>query len=498
MKTGEGFVVKAQYRPCPIRAFKGNPLIEALPPIISDEELIKHLACTPKISPEERELPPEIRKTALVALEEFTYPLPEYLDFARRIESAIYRGYSSKNPLLPTSNHYLHYLDPDETTVQPISGRFESRATGITLAGPSGSGKNWMFERVLSMYPQVIVHEKYDGKSLPITQLVWIKVSCPGDGSLVSFVSSILMAIDRALGTEHFEEARKGRFNKSLLSQQVNRLVRTYRIGLIVIDEFSNLKLPKKATPDDVPTLTRLILNLMNGAGVPILFCGNPEMIDIVQLSLKTARRAENGGVVTMGPLHLAVWEALSKRLWALQMTDCITPWSKRQADKLNKASRGLVEIAVRGFFEAQRLVIGSGDERLTDVVIAEGAAKAIALSDKTLDWSVSQNITDTLWVPIEIPDPEIENNSDTQEKPKISKKRATGTRSIFDPYRPQHPEFEPTITQMLYKPRLISEQCHRSILRDAIDEENILVKLSDENLIFEDVLSLELNEQRH
>lgn len=94
-------------------AYKGNPLIEALPPLLSDSEWIKRLNVVPVISDVVRELSPQERLAAIVDLERFNYPLPESLAFARRIESALYRGYSTKNPCLATSNHYLHYLSPD-------------------------------------------------------------------------------------------------------------------------------------------------------------------------------------------------------------------------------------------------------------------------------------------------------------------------------------------------------------------------------------------------
>lgn len=381
--------VEAIYRPNPIEAFVGNPLIEALPPIRSNDEWVKALFVMPALKNEVRRLSPEQRLVALVDLERFNYPLPEYIELARRIESAIYRGYSTKNPCLPTSNHFLHYLDPDETMVQPLSGRFEARPTGLTLVGPSGSGKTRMFESILAQFPQIIQHKIYQGRTMPITQVVWLKVDCPEDQSLVTFAGRFLSALDNAVGTNLFEEAFNARNNKGVVIEKVIRQARNYRVGLIILDEFSNLKLPKKATSENVPLLLKLILNLMNGSGVPSIFCGNPEMLDAIQLTLKTARRAENGGVIVMGPMLHAVWNALSKWLWPLQVTSHVTPWNEDLAMVLYEASRGLVEIAVRGFFEAQRLVIGSGDERLTSVAIQTGVMNAIQLSNKTLDWSV-------------------------------------------------------------------------------------------------------------
>jgi len=493
MKSEHGFH-KAVYRESPIKAFQGNPLIEALPPIASDEALIKVLAYVPSVDEGVKGLRPEIRRASLVDLESFTYPFSEYLEFARRIESAIYRGYSSKNPCLPTSNHYLYYLDSDETPVQPITGRFESRPTGIAIVGPSGSGKNWMFERVLNLYPQVIVHDKYNGKLLPVQQIVWLKMSCPEDGSLVTFVARFLSAIDEVLGTEYYDEAMGKRLNKGVLATMVERLSRLYRIGVIVIDEFSNLKIPKRATASNVPTVHRLILNLMNGSGVPIVFCGNPEMLDIMQLTLKTARRAENGGVITMGSMHPKVWSAMSKRLWKLQVTNEVTPWGQENADILYQASRGLVEIAVRGFFEAQRLVIGTDDERLTGIAIRTGVAQAIELSNKTLDYSINQNIHDGNWVPNQGVDscnisvPEYD-----KLKASVTENKTTRERKLYDPQRPQHPEFYDALNKMRYDSCLIPDKCNPTLLREAYQQDTAIQWLIDNRVILEDIVTLNI-----
>lgn len=484
--------MKASYTPSPIPAFKGNPLIEALPPVRSDKEWIKRFKRTPDIEPSIRELPPELRILALVDLERFNYPLAEYIDLVRRIESALYRGYSTKNPLLPTGNHFIHYLDPEETPVQPSSGRFEPMPTGITLVGPSGGGKTRMVDRVLGEFDQVIQHEFYHGKELPLTQVVWLKIDCPEDQSLVTFAMHFLSALDDALGTDYFGESVKARNNKGVMRQRVIRLARAYRVGFIVLDEFSNLKLSQRATADNVPPLLKLILNLMNGSGVPFLFSGNPEMLDVLKLTLKTARRAENGGVIEMDPLFPEEWTKLSKRLWKLQVTNHVSPWTEQAAKHLYEASRGLVEIAVRGFFEAQRFVIDTGDERLTNTAIEMGAAKAIQLSNDTLDSSVKQNIIDGNW---EASNASVEtsNSSKSEGSSSVRAKAPKHDRSrvsLNDPYRTQHPEFVEIVGRLRKSGSMLADDARPDLLRDAADDSTLVQSLIDQNVILDDLLS--------
>ena len=484
--------MKASYTPTPIPAFKGNPLIEALPPIRCDEEWIKCFNTVPYIEPAIRKLPSELRILSLVDLERFNYPLAEYLDLSRRIESALYRGYSTKNPLLPTATHFLHYLDPEETPVQPSSGCFEPMPTGITLVGPSGAGKTRMIDRILGEYDQVIHHESYHGRELPLTQVIWLKIDCPEDQSLVTFAMHFLSALDDALGTDYFGESVKARNNKGVMRQRVIRLARAYRVGFIVLDEFSNLKLPRRAKADNVPPLLKLILNLMNGSGVPFLFSGNPEMLDVLKLTLKTARRAENGGVIEMDPLYPEEWLTLSKRLWSLQVTNHVSPWTEEAARHLYEASRGLVEIAVRGFFEAQRLVIGSGDERLTDTVIEMGAARAIQLSNEMLDVSVTENIVDGRWeasnaaAETRNSSKKIEASSGQTQTPEIKLAR----HGLNDPYRTNHLEFEGAIDRLRKSGTMLTRDSHPDLLREAVDDNTLIQSLIDQDVILEDLYS--------
>ena len=63
----------------------------------------------------------------------------------------------------------------------------KSTALSYSLIGCSGSGKSTTLQRILNLYPQVIYHEKYN-----FTQLVYLKIDCPHDGSLKIYVCTSL------------------------------------------------------------------------------------------------------------------------------------------------------------------------------------------------------------------------------------------------------------------------------------------------------------------
>src|SRR5690606_23258279 len=103
-------IVDATYENNQLPEYLGNPLVEALPPIISDREVLLRLILMPDYDRSERSLPAEIREKLVNRIKKLIQPLPEYLKCYRAMETALIDSYSSKNPFSPTTSHYLHYL----------------------------------------------------------------------------------------------------------------------------------------------------------------------------------------------------------------------------------------------------------------------------------------------------------------------------------------------------------------------------------------------------
>ncbi|WP_327204072.1 P-loop NTPase family protein [Paenibacillus tyrfis] len=146
--------------------FRGNPLIEALPPILSAMEAYERLCLTPIYNDEERKLSPELRYTALFRLQQFFQPVMQHLELERKFSSLIRSGSLSRNPL-------------DPAFVQQVTGNVvpgvRSSASSLTFMGFSGIGKTTAIERVLSLYPQSILHTH----PVNLFQIVWLKLNCP-------------------------------------------------------------------------------------------------------------------------------------------------------------------------------------------------------------------------------------------------------------------------------------------------------------------------------
>ncbi len=468
-----GVEVSATYIERAFEPLKGNPLIEALPQSRDKEAWIKCLKEIPKVDPSWRLLSDSDRRLALISLESFCYPLPIYYRFARSIDEAIIRGYTAKNPFSPTTTYFIHHSDEMSSDVVPRTGPFVSKATGITLVGNSGTGKTSMYERVLSQYPQVITHDKYHESSLPLCQIVWLRVNVPEDNSFVTFAVCLASAIDDLLGTTHADEILRGRVNRGVIRQRTMKLFKMYWVGMLVLDEFSNFRLPKNFDQDNPPEIIALILNLMNEAGIPVLFCGNHGMLNTLQATEKSARRAENGGVFEMKRLDTSTWHSIQKFLWKLQVTNIYTKSSSDLENTLYEASDGILDYAVRGFFESQRLVIGSGEETLSEQVIRDGIRIARSLSigyRSESETEPSERKSTNFQDGFEVHPKEPLDHSG-QEVKKAEARRKT-TRRASDPFRIMHPEFLSAIETLRRSRIVVTDDSDMYLLR-SIDNGN-------------------------
>ncbi len=94
-------VVKATYREQKIPDYRGNPLIEALPPICSKQEVISLLQHYPDYQEEYRTWAVELRVNLVRSKLKFFEPLPRHIDLEQRISCTLRTGYEARNPYQP-------------------------------------------------------------------------------------------------------------------------------------------------------------------------------------------------------------------------------------------------------------------------------------------------------------------------------------------------------------------------------------------------------------
>jgi hypothetical protein len=138
------------------------------------------LASKPIFQASERELPIHLRLHCVQHISrDFFQPLSRHLELQQSISRLLRDGYVGRNPLTP-NYAFRARRDAYELIMQGNTSGYPVNtptSAGFALVGISGIGKSSSLLRILQMYPQVILHRKYQRQDIPAPyQIVWLKL----------------------------------------------------------------------------------------------------------------------------------------------------------------------------------------------------------------------------------------------------------------------------------------------------------------------------------
>ncbi|MBO0992594.1 ATP-binding protein [Bacillus sp. SD088] len=400
----KGEFEKGGYKEQPLSEYTNNPFIEALPPIFSEDDVLERFMVTPRISKQDKLSATNIRYHVLKRVRNFIQPLPIHFEVERRLSTLIRRSYLARNPLDPTfleRIRVLHELREEETTHKYIDERLNyirSTADSLSIIGISGIGKTTAIERLLLMYPQVIKHEEYKGQPFNRTQIVWLKIDCPYDGSLSTLCKSFFKAIDDLLGTRYLE--KYGYLNRvtSTMLLHMTSLASMYGIGVLVIDEIQHLLHSK----NDQEEMLNFFVTLSNTVGIPTVLIGTSKAQKLFKGNFRQARRAASDGAIIWDRMaeDSEEWEFFLETLWELQ---CLKTYSKL-TEELKKSfyyeCQGITAVAVNLFILAQERALfdeGNPNEIITPQVLKKTAKEDMQTIQPMMTAIRTNNIADMM-----------------------------------------------------------------------------------------------------
>ena len=362
-----GRIVKAKYRKTEVAIYDGNPLIEALPPVLDAARAGQRISYFSKMDESSRTAPDHIRYHHIRSYLKFFFPLDIHLDLERRLSSAVRMGYSERNPLkkdhwkqmgnaLDSFDQYGDYEDYNSTT-----------AFGFNVIGASGNGKSQSFRRVLGLYPQVIYHREFENENFTETQLVWLKLDCPFDGSIKGLCINLFQAIDAILHTNYQENYIKGRSGTDEMISSLARVAANHHLGVLVIDEIQRLSLAKSG---GVEKMLNFFVQIVNTIGVPVCLVGTFKAMPLFTGNFSQARRGT--GIIWDRMSFDDEWAVFFNSMWKYEITRHITPESKlyRLSEVLYEETQGIIDLAIKAFIFAQERAIDDGSERITPGII--------------------------------------------------------------------------------------------------------------------------------
>jgi hypothetical protein len=383
-----GWEEDAKYCPQVIPDYSGNPLIEALPLIPeSKAEIGALLVNRPEYDEGQRLLPAELRLHLMSNALEFFAPLSIHMDLYRAISIMMRKGYKARNPL--ELGHYKNLSQRLDSMAQGKAVRRRMMATpsGITLIGISGIGKSTSLQMCLSSYPQVLHHSRYNDQNFNETQITWLKLDCPQDGSPKGLCMQLFWAIDvitRMNGL--YDEFKKSKLNTDLLLVEAARWCANLHVGLLIIDEIQNLC---DANVGGSDRMLNFFVQLSNTIGVPIILIGTYKAEKILRGKLRQARRGIGYGNFTWHPMKEdATWATFMHALWKYQFINNPCPLESHPelSHVLYEETQGIPDFAVKAYMLAQWRSITRGDEILTSDHIRSVARDCFQPAREMLD----------------------------------------------------------------------------------------------------------------
>ena len=386
-----------------IDEYKNNPCIEALPRIFDDKDVIENLASYPIPNENEKMKSENIRYHILKRIKSYYQPLSYHLKIEHTLSCILRRSYIARNP---NSKEYLMRLglileiieeqkDTKNQSSFEVCERLSSQLNVIpetcrstaecsSIIGISGMGKSTAIEELLLMYPQVIIHHNYKGKPLTRTQITWLKIDCPYDGSLKTFCKMFFKALDDILlTTNYFRRYGDNRNSTATMMIHMTHLACLHSVGVLVIDEMQHLINPKNK-PDDI---LNFLVTLVNTIGISIIQIGTPKVTNVLTKGLREIRRAEEAGCIFWDRMKEGdEWDFFMGNLWECQWLKNFMPLDEKLKHAMYDETQGITSIAISLFILIQAEAIFTTKEKITLNLIEHVAKNDLRLTNKVIN----------------------------------------------------------------------------------------------------------------
>ena len=372
----------ADYNLTDMPQYDGNPLIECLPKILSDVDVVRRIGHLPPRPDEaERALDPKLRGHGINRMKDVVVPFHIHLRLEDLFSQLIRYGYTGRNPLhASTVRHRL----PSSAEIKGHG--FMSTAETLTLIGLSGMGKTTALNSIAKLYPQVISHSKYKRQIFIETQVVWLKIDCPHDGSLGGFCAAFFSSLDDALGIEKYSGRSATGRSISVMLQKISQLCKAYFIGVLIIDEMQHLCSSRGGK--DREKLLNFFVQLSNDAGIPLVYVGTNAMLPLFSGVVRNARRAAGMGPIAFDrfPEGDPYWAHLVSQLWAFDWTKTPVPLTGELLSKIYDLTQGDTDFLVKLLQLAQRHAIWENTDSITPALLQEVYDDQMAILHKPIE----------------------------------------------------------------------------------------------------------------
>lgn len=371
---------KAVYTKSKKGIYGENPLIDALRPVMEVQDAIQRLSHFPKYEESMRQDGNSDRYQYLRRCLRFFTPLGVHIDLERRFSSAIRMSYVERNP---AKADYM--VEVEESAEKFASGWVDpynirndyvsTCAPGFNIVGISGGGKSQTTERILGTYAQVIDHSSYNGQEFTETQIVWLKLDCPFDGSIKALCLNFFQKVDSILGTNYSRTyAGNGSRSANAMIPYIATVAANHHLGILVIDEIQRLNSASSGGRKD---MLNFFVQLVNTIGVAVVLIGTFKALDLLNGNFSQMRRGTGEGDLVWDRMSFdKTWDNFVNSLWRYQFTrkKCSLEDHPELSRVLYDECQGITDLAIKAYMFAQERAIETGKETITKGIIRSAA----------------------------------------------------------------------------------------------------------------------------
>lgn len=345
-----------------------NPLILALPPFGPMKSIADGMAMGFSVphAPGYRKWPLERRLMGVNHVSQVLVLTTAHIELVSWLHFALRHRYRS---LIPTRSlkklAQENYARTQQGTPKPVCVPGDSHAACKLIFGISGAGKTTLAKMALSTFPMIIEHQQYRGVPARFVQVVWILVSCPPNGSVLTLMKGILHWFDLQLGTHYVSEV-KYRSNTADYILKVDDVLRRHFAGVLVIDEIQFALRSAEKTQ-----LIDFLTNLLNSNHCTFILLGTPEARPYLTKSMRTARRVVSDGIIEMDPFPAdEQWARLARAMINIDFLPRPPVDPEEIIRVLHEVSAGLPAFAKLALKLTQYIGLMAGEEMITPALI--------------------------------------------------------------------------------------------------------------------------------
>lgn len=386
INSSSGFVQaqRAIYQTSKIRQYRGNPFIEALPPLLQRDNARDLMRILPDYDDADRGLPATEREHLASLVAAIRQPTWLHGELYSRVSRLICNGYLSRNPASPAFHRLVDVRvrllegasDASKGALPRTNGGYILQpglapdSNGLIFLGTSGIGKSKAIEMVLGLWPQLILHSEYLGQPFSTIQVPWIKLDAPSDGSVLALAERFYIAIDNlhlfaGLPSSFRATYMRARTTEATVAPDMARVAAQIGLGLLVLDEVQDLSSAKARK------FLSFLVQLVNVVGVPVVLVGGLDAFHLVTEQFRQVRRGSTEGdlIVTQSEPGNR-WNDFCKVLWAYQYTTQKIDMTPGHAAALFDVSQGITEFLVIAYKNAQVRAISTNRPFVTPAII--------------------------------------------------------------------------------------------------------------------------------